>query len=181
MIVFNTFIIFAFYCAARTFTADARREQSNIHCSETVFEIYYLLVLLRGRGDALLERLQVVCVDGVVVRGGVLHPVLQNSSCSPGTVAPPASPAGSRTRSRGSPRRSPSLDSAPAVQCNMLVCTTGRVAGGEGAEELPDALLLRVRDGEGGHAAVPHPQHHYQTGVNIGAMGRRVLNCAIDR
>ena len=34
------------------------------------------------------------------------------------------------------------------------------VAWGEGLEVVPDALLLRVGDGEGRHTSIPHTQHH---------------------
>ena len=37
---------------------------------------------------------------------------------------------------------------------------SGSSPGREGLEVLPDPLLLRVCDGEGGHAPVAHPQHH---------------------
>ena len=32
--------------------------------------------------------------------------------------------------------------------------------GGEGLQVLHDPLLLGVGDDQGGHAAIPHPQHH---------------------
>ena len=87
--------------------------------------------------NALLQRLQVVGVDGVVVRAGVLHPILKVV----GGVA------------------AWKLHTRAAAGWHGC-CSLLRVPRGQRGEVLRDPRLVRISDGQSCHAAVTHPQHN---------------------
>ena len=87
--------------------------------------------------NALLQRLQVVGVDGVVVWAGVLHPILKVVGRVAAWKLHPRAAAGWHGC------------------CSLL-----RVPRGQRGEVLRDPRLVRIRDGQSCHAAVTHPQHN---------------------